>query len=414
MIVADYDFNEASGGSVAEDSGPSNLDGSYLGDATPDGTGDAVFDGNGDYILVDPDPSLELTEGTVIIEFTQATTSPGDTPWSGPPGAHTLFSVDATGYGGGGHLSIYITSSGQLIVRHQDADSEHYYFGGTVTPGEPMSIGYSWSPTGSTLVVNGTVVDSGTDPLILNGGTEPMIIGAGQTTSTVGTADQINGFFEGDISRVQIHDEALITSSPVPCFVTGTLILTPKGDVAVQNLSAGDLVTTLDHGPQPVLSIHRTSINGPELALFPKLRPISIRRGALGNARNLLVSRQHCLLLNHNDEEVLIRAAHLERFGGGEFRMALGRNKVTYHHLLFARHEILMANGAYAESLLPCANMPALADLDIDRKAVRAATPFPNGACRRICSAKEAKHILQERRRTGVSPKPSHPGRTAA
>lgn len=38
----------------------------------------------------------------------------------------------------------------------------------------------------------------------------------------------------------------------VPCFAAGTMIRTPAGDVAIETLRVGELVMTLDGGPQPV------------------------------------------------------------------------------------------------------------------------------------------------------------------
>ena len=39
----------------------------------------------------------------------------------------------------------------------------------------------------------------------------------------------------------------------IPCFTAGTLIDTPSGPRAVEELRPGDLVTTRDHGPAPLL-----------------------------------------------------------------------------------------------------------------------------------------------------------------
>ena len=38
----------------------------------------------------------------------------------------------------------------------------------------------------------------------------------------------------------------------MPCYAPGTMIDTPDGPRAVETLQVGDLVMTLDHGPQSI------------------------------------------------------------------------------------------------------------------------------------------------------------------
>ena len=87
------------------------------------------------------------------------------------------------------------------------------------------------------------------------------------------------------------------------------------------------------------------------------LAPILIRKGALGNDRDLRVSPQHRMLLQgwqaemlFGEEEVLATAKSLVndhsilRDEGGE---------VEYFHMLFDTHEIIYAEGAPSESFHP-------------------------------------------------------------
>lgn len=347
--VADYEFTGPAYTHSASDSTAGGHHGTMHGDAHLDGDGNAAFYG-GDHIVVKPDAPFALSEGTVIIEFTQASASTGQVPW-GSNGAQTLFSVDAYGTEGGGHLTIYLRGDGTVGVRHQTETQDHFFHGGSVTPGQAASLGYSWGPNGSTLVVNGTPVAWGTAPLKMAGGDLPIVIGASQAQSTHSTTNHVTGHFEGTISRVQIHDQALATSTPVPCFAAGTMIATPSGEVPVEMLRAGDAVLTADHGPQRLCRVTHHAFRAVDFALRPKLRPVRIEQGALGNHRALVVSRQHALLMSPQD--VLARAIHLACHGGGRFRIMNGCRRIDYHHLLFERHEIVFANGAATESLLP-------------------------------------------------------------
>ncbi|MGL4822623.1 MAG: Hint domain-containing protein, partial [Plesiomonas shigelloides] len=87
----------------------------------------------------------------------------------------------------------------------------------------------------------------------------------------------------------------------VPCFARGTMIRTENGEVAVEDLVAGDMVYTADRGYQPVRWIGSRRIGSAELMAFPKLRPIRIAAGALGEAlpsKELVVSPQHRILIS--------------------------------------------------------------------------------------------------------------------
>lgn len=136
----------------------------------------------------------------------------------------------------------------------------------------------------------------------------------------------------------------------VVCFTTGTMILTPQGERPIESLKPGDMVTTMDNGPQPIVWIGSTSLSGHQLRAQPKLRPIHINAGVLGVDRPLLVSPQHGVLLPGSD--ILVRATHLHRFVSGT-RVALGKQEVTYFHMMFERHQIVFSNGSPSESLYP-------------------------------------------------------------
>lgn len=151
----------------------------------------------------------------------------------------------------------------------------------------------------------------------------------------------------------------------VICFLPGTRIATPAGPRPVESLEAGALVTTRDHGAQPVIWRGETRLSGAELYLHPHLRPVRIAAGALGAgdpAQDLLVSPGHRLLRRLpralGGGEVLVAAGDLE--DGRGIRRDFGPGAVRYVHLMLARHEILDANG------LPCESFhPGLADATV-------------------------------------------------
>lgn len=149
-------------------------------------------------------------------------------------------------------------------------------------------------------------------------------------------------------------DRPTLNAIGVPCFTAGARVMTSKGEIAVEQLLPGDLVQTLDDGPQPVLWIGQRRIDQADLLANPNFYPVLIREGALGNRRDLLVSPQHGLLTTPGgDEPSFARAIHLARNGGPGFRVARGVRKVTYVHLLFERHQVILTEGMASESFYP-------------------------------------------------------------
>ncbi len=137
----------------------------------------------------------------------------------------------------------------------------------------------------------------------------------------------------------------------VVCFTSGTAIRTPRGDVLIDELRIGDLVTTLDNGPQRIRWIGRRTLDRAALLANPNLRPILIRRGVLGAERDLLVSPQHGLLVGGGGD-YLARAKHLAEKTPG-IRVAHGKRCVTYVHLMFDAHQIVFSENTPSESFYP-------------------------------------------------------------
>ena len=143
------------------------------------------------------------------------------------------------------------------------------------------------------------------------------------------------------------------------CFGSGTLILTPDGEKAIEDLRPGDLVTTLDRGPCAIQWISRSQHAWPGSP--DKEKPILITSGSIGAGkpvRDLVVSPQHRILLDGPEvmaaigtEQVLAPACGLIDLPG--VRQMAGKRRETYHHILLENHAILVADGAPAESFFP-------------------------------------------------------------
>ncbi|WP_232820830.1 Hint domain-containing protein [Thalassobius sp. I31.1] len=195
------------------------------------------------------------------------------------------------------------------------------------------------------------------DSFVAAGGTyDPMTDTFGDATGLTWSISQQDG--TGTVTFSQFENVS-VSTMPSICFARGTLIKTIDGDVPIETLSVGDLVLTQDNGYQPIRWLGSRHLSYPQLLANPKLLPVEIKAGALGEGlplRDLKVSRQHRLLVRSeiaqrmfNDPEVLISAIKLCKFE--EIKICMEAKEVDYYHMLFDRHQIVFAEGTPAESL---------------------------------------------------------------
>lgn len=199
--------------------------------------------------------------------------------------------------------------------------------------------------------INGQAVSAGSLIVLPNGQT--ILVNADGTITVTADGDEESSNFTYTVqSSTGTTDVGFGTINAAPCFVEGTLIRTPYGDVPVEDLEEGDMVLTYDDGVQPVRwSGNRT------VPAKSKLAPIRIEANTFGEHGALLVSPQHRILIRDSlaevlfgESEVLVAAKDLvndqsvRRLEGGE---------VTYFHLLFDRHQIVFSQGLESESFLP-------------------------------------------------------------
>ena len=199
--------------------------------------------------------------------------------------------------------------------------------------------------------INGKAVSAG-DIVTLNSG-QQIQLNADGTIEVIGDGDtEVFNFTYEVQSRTGQTDVGFVTVNSVPCFVAGTLIRTPEGEVPVDMLRPGDLVMTQDDGAQPLRWIgHR------RVAAIGDFAPIQIAANTFGRHRALLLSPLHRVLIRDSlaellfgEREVLIAARDLvndrsvRRIEGG---------MVDYVHILFDRHQVVFSEGLATESFLP-------------------------------------------------------------
>ena len=136
-----------------------------------------------------------------------------------------------------------------------------------------------------------------------------------------------------------------------PCFAAGTAVLTPTGQIPIENLSVGDMVQTMDHGAKPIRWISQNTVDATN-----HLAPVIIPKGAIENERDLVVSPQHRILITTTsaalylgEPQVLVPAISMVGWMG-IYQKPMA--EITYVHMMFDQHEVIFAEGAPTESLL--------------------------------------------------------------
>lgn len=198
------------------------------------------------------------------------------------------------------------------------------------------------------------------------------------------------------VIETRLAARAQATAQSVICFASESMVGTPKGPRPIDTIREGDMVLTRDNGPRPVVWAGRSTISGMGLRRHPKLRPIRLRRGALGSlpSDDLRLSPDHRVLVSgqraqalYGCQEVLVRAADLIDYRTIAPDLAL--HGVVYVHLLLENHEILFANGLPCESFHPALAAPEMLDQHrIELKAVMpsvVAAPQNYGPLARRC-----------------------------
>ncbi|MEE2944108.1 MAG: Hint domain-containing protein [Pseudomonadota bacterium] len=214
-------------------------------------------------------------------------------------------------------------------------DVTRAYPGDTVTV--TLDDGSSMTVTGTTFyLANGTQVFTPTDGSVL----EDATFASSSFVTTTGVLD-----VGEDLGP--------------PCLTSGTLVQTDHGLKAVEDLEAGAILFGPEGQRLTLRMVLKTSFCARELGENSKLLPVRIVAGALGNGlpkRDLLVSRQHRMLLNapmvkrmFGHAEVLVPAIRLTDLPGIYVDHSV--KSVTYYHLVFDQHEIIYAEGAATESL---------------------------------------------------------------
>jgi len=211
---------------------------------------------------------------------------------------------------------------------------------------------YALVNTDTSTVVEFLDIGGGTTAIEADGGLAdgaisenvPVLVGPNSTTTTIQ--------FNQPNPDVLSYETIGAGDSGIVCFVSGAMIDTPDGPRLIEDLVVGDLVNTLDHGPQPIRWHGERTVSGRGV-----FAPIRVDGPAFGGDVALYVSPQHRILLQGwqaemlmGEDQVLAAATHLLN---DRTVVRAPRPEVTYHHIMFDAHQIITANGVLCESFYP-------------------------------------------------------------
>jgi autotransporter passenger strand-loop-strand repeat protein len=188
-----------------------------------------------------------------------------------------------------------------------------------------------------------------------------VTLGSGNVLSASGNGQSFT--FQLDPTHDYSHDTFNVSSGGVqhyfgdvaditislPCYRSGSLIMTDRGEVAVQDLCIGDLAhTVLGETAAPIIWIGRREVDCTRHAKPRQVWPVRVAAGAFGPGQphtDLFLSPDHAVYVN----EVLIP---IRRLVNASTIVQVPMERVTYYHIELPKHGVVLAQGLPAESFL--------------------------------------------------------------
>lgn len=325
-------------------SGNDSLYGGEGDDLIDGGTGnDLIYGGTGSDTLYGGDGNDTIDGGT------------GNDLLSGGAGADTV-------YGGDGNDTIHLGEGVDHVYGGADQD--------TFIIDRPSNLANFGA---------GSVIDGGSTGSINLDTLDLSAWSFADTDITYTSADKKSGyvtFYDENGNSIGSITFSEIENIVITCFTPGSLAVTERGPVAVEDLQPGDRVLTRDQGFQEIVWTGARKVSAERLRQSPALRGVRIAADAFAPgcpARDMVVSPQHRVLFSDpraellfHEAEVLIPAIHL--VGRPGITRAEAQD-VTYIHFMCREHQIVLVDGCWSESYQPgeiaLAGMPTAQRLEL-------------------------------------------------
>ena len=167
------------------------------------------------------------------------------------------------------------------------------------------------------------------------------------------TATDLPGTIAGIDPNWSLQSTAPYTTAsgdqlPTLCYLAGTLVATPRGEVPVEQLAVDGLVHAQDAGAAPIKWIGHRRVDCLRHPKPQKVWPVRVCAGAFAEGlplRDLWLSPDHAVFVG----EVLIPIKYLIN---GISIEQVPMDEVTYYHVELEHHDVLLAEGLPAESYL--------------------------------------------------------------
>ena len=240
-----------------------------------------------------------------------------------------------------------ITDGGNLVANGTEVESESYHF--------VRELDTNGNPTGPVIQI--TVFSQN-----------------GQTTNIWGMSTSAPLTDGAQYIKVNGSNNGTSGYEDFVCFTAGTILSTARGPRRIEDLCEGDKILTRDNGMQEIRWIGSRHLTVPPLMAQWHLTPVRVKAGALGEGlpvRDTVFSPNHRILLNTPDFVLL--TGHDEVFA--QAKKLVGKpgisqvpvDQVTYYHIMFDRHEVVLSNEMWSESFLP--GPMAVGNLNSDQRA---------------------------------------------
>ena len=274
--------------------------------------------------------------------------------------------------GSGGVLQNETVASGGSATLSAGAVASNTVISGStlvLSGGANATGSIDFAGSGGTLVIEGKTMPTGTvsgfnpgmgDTILFSGipasgatltsSGNSLTIHEGGSNYTLNISSSTPGF-------TLVNDGGVVELLPdIPCFAAGTHILTPEGELRVEDIAVGDRVITMREGGPATRKVVWTGKRSVDIARHPEpelLWPVRILAGAFGPnmpERDLRLSPHHAVYVDGH----FFEAQSL--VNGVSVIVERTTRYITYHHIELEAHDVMLAEGLPAESFLNTGN----------------------------------------------------------